>query len=106
MQPAPDSRQPDEIDLALARARSLVVRLVLQIAPELDAASIDYSDSLHEVGDIDSLDFLRLVALTAEATGIVVPPRDYGCLATLDGFARYLAARAPSDRLACAATGG
>jgi acyl carrier protein len=66
---------------------------VLQIAPQLDVASVDDSDSLHDIGDIDSLDFLHLVALTAAATGIVVAPRDYARLATLDGFARYLMER-------------
>ncbi len=83
----------DSVDANLHAARAVVTRLILQIAPELDAGSIDFSDALQDVGDLDSLDFLRLVALTAEATGIVVPPCDYPCLATLDGFARYLADR-------------
>ena len=74
----------------LDAARALVVRLLTQVAPELDVESIDYSESLQEVADIDSMDFLRLVAETAELTGLVVPPRDYPCLATLDGFARYV----------------
>lgn len=74
----------------LDAVRSLVIGLVLRIAPQLDVASVDESDSLHDVGDIDSLDFLRLVELTAQATGIVVPPRDYARLATLEGFVKYL----------------
>jgi len=85
--------RPGEVDLIdtdFDVARSLVLRLVLKIAPELDVASVDDSDSLHDVGDIDSLDFLHLVELTTEATGVVVAPRDYARLATIDGFARYL----------------
>jgi len=88
--------RPAEVDLIdpdFDAARSLVLRLVLQIAPQLDVASVDGSDSLHDVGDIDSLDFLHLVELTAEATGIVVAPHDFARLATLDGFARYLVER-------------
>src|SRR5690349_6106897 len=72
----------DLIDTDFDVARSLVLRLVLKIAPELDVASVDDSDSLHDVGDIDSLDFLHLVELTTEATGVVVAPRDYARLAT------------------------
>jgi acyl carrier protein len=67
-----------------------VARLVRQIAPELGVESIDYSLALHELADIDSLDFLALVALTSEVAGVVIPPRDYLRLATLDGFAGYL----------------
>jgi acyl carrier protein len=79
-------------DLDFEGARSVVARLIVQVAPEVDPESIDFADALHDIADLDSLDFLRLVALTAESTGIVVPPRDYPCLATLDGFARYLVA--------------
>jgi len=88
--------RPGEVDLIdpdFDAARSLVLRLVLEIAPQLDIASVDDSDSLHDVGDIDSLDFLRLVELTSQATGAVVAPRDYARLVTLDGFARYLMER-------------
>ena len=83
----------ERVEMDLESARDLVARLVVQIAPNLDVDSIDEASSLHDVGDIDSLDFLHLVALTADATGILVPPRDYPRLVTLEGFATYLMER-------------
>ena len=76
------------VDPRLDAARVLAVGLVVRIAPQLDPGSVDFGDSLHDIADIDSLDFLRLVALTAEATGIVIPPGDFARLATIQGFAR------------------
>jgi acyl carrier protein len=87
-------RKTDGMDLAdtnLDAVRAVVAQLIVQIAPERDAGSIDFAASLQDVDDLDSLDLLRLVALTAEATGIVVPPRDYPSLArTSRGPARAL----------------
>lgn len=88
----------ESVDPRLDAARALVVGLVVRIAPQLDSRSVDYSDSLHDIADIDSLDFLRLVALTADETGVVIPPRDFAHLATIDGFARYIVARQSAPR--------
>jgi acyl carrier protein len=72
-------------------ARTIVIRLIRAIAPDVDADAIEHGRSLHDIADIDSLDFLRLMALTAEETGVTIPPRDYPLVVTLDGFARYVA---------------
>ena len=93
MSPNPEAVGITSCELDLDAARALVVRLVAAVAPDLDVASIEWSDSLLDVGDIDSLDFVRMVALTAETTGILVVPSDYARLATLDGFVRYLMER-------------
>jgi len=78
--------------------RSVVAHVLRQVAPDVDIEAIDWETSLHDVADIDSLDFLRLVALTADVTGVTVPPRDYPLIVTLEGFARYLATRmSPAD---------
>jgi acyl carrier protein len=79
----------------LGEARSTVIGLIHRIAPDVDLAAIDGCASLHDVAELDSLDFLRLVSLIAETTGVVVPPRDYPQIVTLDGFTRYLAEHRP-----------
>jgi acyl carrier protein len=75
--------------------RSTVIGLIRRIAPDVAVEEIDACVSLHDVAELDSLDFLRLVALTAETTGVVVRPRDYPLIVTVDGFTRYLAEHSP-----------
>jgi acyl carrier protein len=74
----------------IVEARALVTRLLRTIAPNVDLEMIDQYESLHDVADLDSLDFINLMSATAEATGVIVSPRDYPLVVTLDGFARYL----------------
>ena len=63
-----------------------------EIAPQADLGAADPDLPLQEVADIDSMDFLRLVAIIHESTGIDIPARDYPKLATLRMFVSYLAA--------------
>jgi len=81
---------PADVDEALSTAKALVQR----IAPEVHLTAIDGLASLHDLVGLDSLDFLKLISLIADTTGIVVPPRDYPRIVTLDGFAEYLASHA------------
>jgi acyl carrier protein len=76
---------------ARCEARAAVIDLLQRVAPDIDATTISGYTSLHDVAGLDSLDFLRLVSLIAEDTGVFVPPRDYPLIVTLDGLARYLA---------------
>jgi acyl carrier protein len=77
-----------------AQAKALLIEVLSDFAPEVDFAAVDPAGDLREQLDIDSLDFLNaLVALHAR-TGVDVPESDYGALATLDGAAAYVAARA------------
>lgn len=78
-----------------AEARATLEELLQRIAPDVDLAEVP-GDALLQVDlELDSMDVLNLVAAVHDATGIEVPERDFGHLATLDGFARYLAGRAP-----------
>jgi acyl carrier protein len=84
------SADPAQLDEARSTAKALIHR----IAPDVDLAAIDGLASLHDLVELDSLDFLKLISLIVDTTGIVVPPRDYPLIVTIDGFAGYLAAHA------------
>jgi acyl carrier protein len=78
------------------------IRKVLQeelnnIAPEIDLAGVDPAADLREALDIDSMDFMNLVAAIHRRLGVDIPEVDYPKLFTLDGAVAYLAAHlAPS----------
>jgi acyl carrier protein len=74
-------------------ARDLVDRLLRRVAPEADPAAADPDGALQEELDLDSMDFLNLVAALDDETGISVPERDYPRLASINGFVDYLAER-------------
>ncbi len=72
-------------------AAAVLTAALRELAPEADpGAGPDLP--LQEVADIDSMDFLRLVTIIRDRTGVDIPARDYPRLATLRLFAAYLAA--------------
>jgi acyl carrier protein len=74
-----------------------VIRVLTEVAPDVEAGELRGETRLREDLDLDSLDFLDLVAGIAEATGIEIPERDYGTLVTLDAFVEYLAGAGPAE---------
>jgi acyl carrier protein len=64
-----------------------------RIAPETDASGLDPDADLREELDIDSMDFLNLVAALADRLRIDVPEIDYPQLATLSRAVEYLTQR-------------
>lgn len=74
-------------------ARSLLAELLHRLAPEVDLQRIDDDAPLQEAVDLDSMDFLNLVAALHEATGLEVPERDYPALASFGGFVAYVRER-------------
>jgi acyl carrier protein len=74
----------------MGEARALVKNLIHQVAPNLELEAANRFESLRDVGGFDSLDFVNLMAVAAEVTGVSVPPRDYPLVITIDGFATYL----------------
>ena len=72
--------------------REIVIRALTEIAPDIDPAAIDADRDLAEQLDIDSMDFLNVVVLIHERTGIEIPERDYPKLSTLSDAVAYLAA--------------
>lgn len=76
-----------------AEALRAVRAAVAEVAPEVDPASLADDVELTRQVDLDSMDFLALVAAIEALTGVGVPERDYPRLATIAGAASYLAAR-------------
>lgn len=72
--------------------RRTVLDALTEIAPEVDPELVDGVTPLQEQLDLDSMDFLSLLGLLAERTGVEVPESDYAAVATLDGCVAYLAA--------------
>ncbi|MBR0670466.1 acyl carrier protein [Roseomonas soli] len=62
----------------------------LNIAHEADLSTLPGDAGLREALDLDSMDFLNLVAALHERTGRPIPEADYPKLFTLDGIASYL----------------
>jgi len=71
-------------------ATALLATALHDIAPEVDLGAVDRDLPLQEVADIDSTDFLTLVAAIHDRTGIQIPFQDYPKLATLNSFVTYL----------------
>lgn len=74
-------------------SRAHVIDALLEVAPEVDAASLDGGVALQEQLDLDSMDFLAFLEEVASRTGVEVAERDYDQVATLDGCVAYVDAR-------------
>lgn len=73
-------------------ARTAVATSLSEIAPEIDLAEIDPQGDLREQADLDSMDFLELVARLSERTGLPIPEDDYARLGSLQALIAYLVA--------------
>lgn len=61
------------------------------IAPEVDPREIDRDGDLREEFDIDSIDFLNLIAVLSKRFSLAVPEDDYPRLRSFTGIVDYLA---------------
>ena len=73
--------------------KKTVLDALSTVAPELDPSTLRPDEPLREQLDIDSFDFLQCIVEVDRVLGVSIPEEDYGRLATLDGFADYLARR-------------
>jgi acyl carrier protein len=73
-----------------AETRELLLRLLTEIAPEIDSDAVEADLPLQQQLDLDSLDFLNFVVAVNEETGVEIPERDYPKLVTLNGWIEYL----------------
>ena len=71
--------------------RTLVMSVLTEVAPDIDAAAIDPDADFLEELDIDSMDFLNIIVAINERTGIEIPERDYPKLSTVNDAVSYLA---------------
>lgn len=72
--------------------RATVLRVLGEIAPEADLASLEPDVDLREQLDLDSMDVLNFVVGLHAALGVEIPEADYRKFATLDGGVEYLTA--------------
>ncbi|MBM4133558.1 MAG: acyl carrier protein [Nitrospira sp.] len=74
--------------------RRSALRILGEIAPEADLASLKPDVSFRDQLDIDSMDFLNFVIALHEALQVEIPEADYPKLATLNACVAYVLAKA------------
>lgn len=77
----------------------IVLSILDEIAPGLEADDIDPSVDMRYELEIDSIDFLNLMIGIDERLEIDIPESDSGQLVTLDGLVDYLVANGAADRV-------
>jgi len=70
--------------------RQTVLRLLGEIAPEVDQAALKPAISFRDQLDIDSMDFLNFIVLIHKTFGVEIPEADYPKYSTLDGCVEEL----------------
>ncbi|MBD3791331.1 MAG: acyl carrier protein [Campylobacterales bacterium] len=77
--------------------KEIIIREILEIAPEMSEGDIDSDAHIQRSLEIDSFDFLRILTALNKAIGVEVPEADYGKVDTLnhmvDYFVRHLEKR-------------
>jgi acyl carrier protein len=73
--------------------RSTVLRILGEIAPEVDLAAVAPDVDFRDQFDLDSMDFLNFVIGVDQELHVEIPEADYPRLSTLDGFVAYLGER-------------
>ena len=76
--------------------RIAVLAIVKRLAPEIDPAKIIPDKPLRTQIDLDSMDWLNVLASIHEKLGVDIPESDYGKVQTLDGIVAYLAGKIPT----------
>ena len=73
--------------------RQIVLDAIVEIAPDVDPATIEDGEDLWYALELDSMDQLRVMTAIGERTGIDIPERDLPDLLSLDDLTAYVAAR-------------
>ena len=73
--------------------RVVVLRVLGEIAPEVDVTTLKPDVNFRDQLDIDSMDFLNFVIALHDELHVEIPEADYPKLATLNGCLDYLTAR-------------
>ncbi|UUL77317.1 acyl carrier protein [Pseudarthrobacter sp. Fe7] len=72
-------------------ARQAVESAIGKVAPDVEPGDLEGGARLRQDLELDSLDFLRLVEVISEATGVDIPEADYPAVATVGGLVSYVA---------------
>lgn len=73
--------------------RATVLRQLVEIAPEVDPATVRPDVDLRDQFDLDSMDLLNFVVAVDHELGVEIPENDYGDVMTVDGLVGYVLAR-------------
>jgi acyl carrier protein len=73
--------------------RSVVLRQLARIAPEINTSELRHDSNLREQVDLDSMDFLSFLIGVGQELGIEIPEADYARIDTIDHCVDYLAGR-------------
>jgi acyl carrier protein len=65
-----------------------------EVAPDIDLDTVHTDADLRETLELDSLDFLRVVELLAEGTGVRIDEEDYPRLNSMGSAVDWLSTRA------------
>ncbi len=76
--------------------RTEVLAIVKRLAPEIDPVKIIPDKPLRTQIDLDSMDWLNVLATIHEKLGVDIPEADYGKVQTLDSIVAYLADKIPA----------
>ncbi|MEV0173547.1 phosphopantetheine-binding protein [Streptomyces sp. NPDC050803] len=79
--------------LNAAEARTAVEESILRIIPDADFTRVGPHDKFRDVLELDSLDFLSLVELLVQRTGIPIDEDDYPRLTTFADTVEFLVDR-------------
>ncbi|MEL6117651.1 acyl carrier protein [Photobacterium sp. SP02] len=70
--------------------RTLIIEAIQSVAPEITEADIAPDEDLREACDLDSMDFLNLLAALKKSCGVNIPEADYQHVRTFTGLVDYL----------------
>jgi len=73
-------------------ARAAVLAAIGEVAPDVETEGLDGAARLRQDLELDSLDFLRLLEVLAQSTGVNTPEDDYAGLTTVQSLVDYVAA--------------
>ncbi len=76
--------------------RAQMLDIIKTLAPETDTAHLVGNLPLRKQIDLDSMDWLNVLAAIHERLGVEIPETDYGKLGTLDSITSYLKMRLSS----------
>lgn len=76
--------------MTIDEAKAVIFRVLADIAPEVDPATVDHTLDLTEQIDLDSMDYLAWLLGVGRETGLEIPQRDVARFLTIDDAAAYL----------------
>ena len=89
----PDAVPADDDGADEYAAWLVVVKALRSVVPHIDIEDINRYEPLQDEADLDTSDWMQLMAAVTEQTGVVVPEQDYPLVDTFDGLEQYLAAQ-------------